>query len=186
MTELFENLPYGVYGIVLSTLSPNTELLKTRLFQDKGWWMMQGWWGLCYRDHSVYAPSQWEIAVYFNAAYHHDHWLGIFTEWSGILHSLSEIMTWIITQTCRNLLTAKHYNDVIMGSKASQMTSITIVYSAVYSDADQRKHQSSASLAFVRGIHRGPANSPYKWPVTRKMFPFDDVNMKYPTTLWSP
>ena len=42
---------------------------------------------------------------------------------------------------------------------------------------DQRKHQSSASLAFVRGIHRGPVNSPHKWPVTRKMFPFDDVIM---------
>ena len=49
------------------------------------------------------------------------------------------------------------------------------VNSIVYSDADQRKHQSSASLAFVRGIHRGPVNSPYKWPVTRKMFLFDDV-----------
>ena len=49
-----------------------------------------------------------------------------------------------------------HYNDVIIGAKASQITSLTIVYSTVYSDADQRKHQSSASLAFVRGIHRGP------------------------------
>ena len=60
---------------------------------------------------------------------------------------------------------------------ASQITSLTIVYSTVYSDADQRIHQSSASLAFVRGIHRGPVNSPHKWPVTRKMFPFDDVIM---------
>ena len=58
-----------------------------------------------------------------------------------------------------------------------QITSLTIVYSTVYSDADQSKHQSSASLAFVRGIHRGPVNSPHKWPVTRKMFPFDDVIM---------
>ena len=61
-----------------------------------------------------------------------------------------------------------HYNDVIMGTIASQITSLTIVYSIVYSDADQRKHQSSASLAFVRGIPRGPVNSPHKWPVTRK------------------
>ena len=45
-------------------------------------------------------------------------------------------------------------------------------------DADQRKHQSSASLAFVPGIHRWPVNSPHKWPVTRKMFPFDDVIMQ--------
>ena len=72
-----------------------------------------------------------------------------------------------------------HYNDVIMGAIASQITSLTIVYSTVYSDADQRKHQSSASLAFVRGIHRGPVNSQHKWPVTRKMFPFDDVIMKW-------
>ena len=62
-----------------------------------------------------------------------------------------------------------------MGAIASQITSLTIVYSTVYSDADQRKHQSSASLAIVWRIHRSPVNSPHKWPVTRKMFPFDDV-----------
>ena len=65
-----------------------------------------------------------------------------------------------------------------MSVRASQITSLTIVYSIVYSDADQRKHQSSASLAFVWGIHRGPVSSPHKGPVTRKMFPFDDVIMK--------
>ena len=41
----------------------------------------------------------------------------------------------------------------------------------------KEKHQSPASLAFVRGIHRGPVNSPHKGPVTRKMFSFDDVNI---------
>ena len=61
-----------------------------------------------------------------------------------------------------------HYGDVIKGAIASQITSLTIVYSTVYSDADQRRHQSSASLAFVWGIHRGPVNSPHKGPVTRK------------------
>ena len=76
-----------------------------------------------------------------------------------------------------NVAKACHYGYVIMGVIASRITSLTIVYSTVYSDADQRKHQSSASLAFVRGIHRGPLNSPHKWPVTRKMFPFDDVIM---------
>ena len=64
-----------------------------------------------------------------------------------------------------------------MGAMASQITSLTSVYATVYTGADQRKHQSSASLAFVRGIHRGPMNSPQKWSVTRKMFPFDDVIM---------
>ena len=73
----------------------------------------------------------------------------------------------------------RHYNDVIMDSMASQITSLTIVYTTVYSATDQRKHQISASLAFVRGIHRGPVNSPHKWPVTRKMFPFDDIIMNW-------
>ena len=70
-----------------------------------------------------------------------------------------------------------HYSDVIMGAMASQITSLAIVYSAVYSGAYQRKHQNSASLAFVRGIHRWPVNSPHKGSVTRKMFPVDDVIM---------
>ena len=60
-----------------------------------------------------------------------------------------------------------------MGAVESQITSLTIVYSTVYSDTGQRKHQSSASLAFVQG----PVNSRHKWPVTRKMFPLDDVIM---------
>ena len=64
-----------------------------------------------------------------------------------------------------------------MGGMASQIISLPIVYSTIYSDTDQRKHQSSASLAFVRGIHRWPVNSPHKWPVTQKMFPYDDVIM---------
>ena len=77
----------------------------------------------------------------------------------------------------RGVLYHHHYGDVIMGVIASQITRLTIVYPTVYLDADQRKHQSSAWLAFVRGIHRGPVNSPHKWSVTRKMFPFDDVIM---------
>ena len=70
-----------------------------------------------------------------------------------------------------------HYDDVIMSAIASQITSLMIVYSTVYSGTDETKHQSSASLAFVRGIHRWPVNSPHKGPVRRKMFPFDDVIM---------
>ena len=62
-----------------------------------------------------------------------------------------------------------------MSAMASPITSVSIVYSAVCSGADQRKHQSFASRAFVRGIHRWPVNSPHKGPVTRKKFPFDDV-----------
>ena len=79
-----------------------------------------------------------------------------------------------------------YYNDVIMSVMASQVTSLTIVYSTVYSGADQRTHQSSALLAFVRGIHRWPVNSPHKGPVTRKMFPFDDVIMIFESAWWMP
>ena len=68
-----------------------------------------------------------------------------------------------------------HYIDIIMGVMAPQITSLMIVYSTVYSGADQRKHQSSASLAFVRGIYRGPVNSPHKWPATQKIVPFDVI-----------
>ena len=70
-----------------------------------------------------------------------------------------------------------HYNDVIMSAMASQITSALSVYSNVCSCSDQRKLQSSASLAFVREIHQWPVNSPQKGPVTRKMFPLSDVIM---------
>ena len=56
-----------------------------------------------------------------------------------------------------------------MSAMAFQITSLTIVYSTVYSVTDQRKHQSTASLAFVRGIHRWPVNSPHKGPVKPKI-----------------
>ena len=69
-----------------------------------------------------------------------------------------------------------------MGAMASQITRLTIAYSTVYSGADQRNHQSSAALAFVRGNHRSPVNSPHKWPITRKMFLFDGVIMYYTPT----
>ena len=71
-----------------------------------------------------------------------------------------------------------HYNDVIMGAIASQITSLATVYSTVYSGTDHKKHESSAPLAFVWGIHRWPVNSVHKWPVTRKMVSFDDFIMQ--------
>ena len=68
-----------------------------------------------------------------------------------------------------------HYNDVKMSKMASQITSLTIVYSTVYSGVDRWKNQRSASLAFARAIRGWPVNSPHKWPVTLEMFPFDAV-----------
>ena len=73
-----------------------------------------------------------------------------------------------------------HYIHIIMGTVAFQITSLTIVYSTVYSGADQIKPQSSASLAFLKVIHRWPE---HKGLVTRKMFPFDDVIMRVMTGL---
>ena len=72
---------------------------------------------------------------------------------------------------------ASHYSKVIMRAMAPRITDASIVCSSVRSGTDQRKNQSSASLAFKSGIHRWPVNSPHKGPVTRKMFPFDDVIM---------
>ena len=105
------------------------------------------------------------------------------SEWIpvGIYHNEATLVTDILAHEMPHDFTSSsqsfHYNDVIMGVIASQITSLTSVYSTVCSGVDQRKHQSSASLAFVWGIHRGPENSPHKWPVTRKIFPFDDVIM---------
>ena len=72
-----------------------------------------------------------------------------------------------------------HYSDVILSLMSSKLIGVSIIYPTVCSGADQRKHQSSASLAFVRGIHWWPVNSPHKGPVTRNMSPFDDVIIFY-------
>ena len=93
----------------------------------------------------------------------------------------------IVSQFCTEhdsitALLCAHYNDVIMGSMAPQITSFTIVYLDVYSGLDQRKHQSCASLAYVRWIHRWPVNSPHKWPVTRKCFHLMTSSLKFQNT----
>ena len=85
---------------------------------------------------------------------------------------------WLINSN-KAIVARIHYSDVIMTEMTSKITSLTVVYWSVYSGAGQRKHQSSASLVFVRGIHRWPVNSPHKGPVTRKMSPFDDVIMSF-------
>ena len=80
---------------------------------------------------------------------------------------------WVLhLSSCSTTLYICHYNDFIMNAMASRITGVSSVCSTVCSGADQRKHQSSASLTFVGGIHRWPVNSPHKWPVTRKIFPF--------------
>ena len=77
-----------------------------------------------------------------------------------------------------NKSSISHYSDIIMSMMVSQVTSSTNVYSTVYSGTDQRKRQSSMSLALVRGIHQSPVNSPHKGPVMWKMFPLVDIIMR--------
>ena len=74
-----------------------------------------------------------------------------------------------------------HFQGIIISSMASKKNSVLVVYLIVCSGADQRKHQSSMSLAFVKGIHCWLVNSPHNGPVMWKMFPFDDVIMKIRT-----
>ena len=71
-----------------------------------------------------------------------------------------------------------HYDDVTTCVMASEITGVSIVCSTVRSGADLRKHQSSTWLVRVRGIHRWPVDSPHKWLVTPKMFPFGDIIMQ--------
>ena len=73
-------------------------------------------------------------------------------------------------------LAGSHYNDIIMSTMVSQILGLAIVYLTVHSCGDQkRKHKSSASLTFRRGIHPWPVNSQHKGTVTRRVFPFDYV-----------
>ena len=93
---------------------------------------------------------------------------------SHILRCMDNLMRFNVSKEQHML---PYYSGVIRSTMPPRITTFTIVYSTVYSGADQRKYQSSASLAFVRGIHWWPVESPHKGPVTRKMFPFDDVIM---------
>ena len=97
---------------------------------------------------------------------------------AAVLPSILLMLFWCLMTLCHSphlLIVSRgwntHYNDVIIGVMASQITSLTIFYSTIYLGADRKIHQSSSSLAFVRGIHCWPLNSPHKWPVTRILFP---------------
>ena len=93
----------------------------------------------------------------------------------AIIRILFHHQTVVILHDCRNIIFLIHYNDIIMNTMVSQIPTLTTVYSTVYSGTDQRKYQSSTSLTLVRGIHRWSVNSPHKGPVTRIMFPFNDI-----------
>ena len=126
--------------------------------------LLQEWFG-------PIAPCELFVFVFFWC------WISHFTGSLLIIIQCLWCLWTIVSDREPHLIHLIHYGDVIMSAMASQITSLTIVCSVVCADVDQRKHQSSASLAFVRGIHRWPVNSPHKVPVTRKMFPFDDIIM---------
>ena len=94
-----------------------------------------------------------------------------------ILTSSFMIITYNVQSATWKYYLAAHWRHNEPDGVSNHLTSLAIIYSTVYSGAGQRKQQSSPSLAFVRGIYRWPVNSPHKGPVTRKMFPFDDVIM---------
>ena len=172
----------------------------TFLLQNGALWIMELMHcGICVtgllHSHKTMGPILWSICKSYKSHIRMIRWPMIWTKYLPISHkyiiifpSKEQLLTrrtkmskvWIVLSVDRFVCRKKnssHYDDVIMGAISSQITSLTIVFSTVYLDTDQRKHQSSASRAFVRGIHRRPVDSPHKWPVTRKMFPFDDVIM---------
>ena len=122
---------------------------------------------LCWMDAMWYVSIIWHMIHFSNIWVVLVITVRLTRRWCQNICQLSE---------CCNIV-AIYYNDVIMSMMMSQITSLTIVDSTFYSDADQRKHQSSASLAFVREIHQWPVNAPHKGPATWKVVTFDDVIM---------
>ena len=128
------------------------------------------------RRQTYFCAAQLELIVIQEVAYAAPASLN--HEWHAKYLCLvkNEKWAWHLSHN-RNEKHKSHYNDAIRSAMASQITSLAIIYSTVCSAVYQRKHQRSASLAFVRGIHWWPVNSLHKWSVTCKMFPFDDVIM---------
>ena len=131
---------------------------------------------------NYYEINGWIMIISTNLSNNFAHYsMKYFVYYSILLVITKEQLQHITTHVCCSrsaVFEWQHYIDIIMSVMASQITSVSIVYSTVCSGVDQRKYQSSASLVHVRGIHRWPVNSPLKGPVAREMFPFDDVIMK--------
>ena len=134
-------------------------------------------------EKKLKTPHYWHFAREFSGAVVHSPYKRLVKRKAfpchNVITNLREFCS-VITYDTRD---KRHYSDVIMSSMAFQITSVSIACSTICLGADQRKHQSSALLAFVRGIHGWPVDSPNKGPVTRKMLPFDDVLMKCYWTL---
>ena len=183
-------------GVILPTIFSNASLRK--------WFVYE--WGLFMGDHLTISSHSWGNYLVSNkrqsfnyddpvqrpmhemSPYDKDNRRCIKYDWlKRFVHSWHTVFWQYDSTLDRSTFNAEwwHYNDVILSSMASKITSPTIVYSTVYSDTDKRKHQSSATLAFVRGIRRWPVNSPHRGPVTRKKFTFDDVIMDHALAMMS-
>ena len=127
--------------------------------------------GPCYAfiicNQPIYFIIEWVIWLFMSFMLHY--W-NIFPGNIRVFSSYRKYycITWYVRTLASVILT--HYSEVIMGAMVSKIISLTIVYSTVYSGADHKKHQSYASLAFVRGNRWWSVNSPHTWPVTRKSF----------------
>ena len=140
-------------------------------------------WGLCL--YMLYMHMEWcahsrqgagheNLMAWKHLTHNWPFLRGIYRSMVNSPHKRSVVICFLKIKSC-NLNDVRYYSDVIMSAMTSQITSLTIVYSTIYSGVDQRIHESSVSLAFVRGNHRWAMNSPHKGRVRRKMFTFDDV-----------
>ena len=136
-------------------------------------------------------PFAWLLAKgftdksYLLSRYATNNYLSNWLYFSMVLSISVNMLLKFIVPRCSNFICVwyssdeNRYSDVLIGAMVSQITSISIVYSTVYSGVDQRKYQSSASTA-----SRWLVNSPHKGPVSRKILPFDDLIIWWAVFIW--
>ena len=130
----------------------------------------------CNRQCYIFSASSWSYTsketkeTLFHYKIH-------FLNWNPLKYVSTTLSISTGTVFCWRDWFDSYYSEVIMSTMVSHISSTFIVYSTLCSGTDPWKHQSSTPLTFLRGIHRLFVNSPHKGPVTRKMFPFDDVTM---------
>ena len=187
------------------SVPPSEKTLQLSPFKDFRYWPEIGWdnaqcheadlhWQWLCSANLLHGPWSWNLDIFrdklepglrdavidVNSSkdFKIQIWTGNVVIWTD--HEANDIEMWLCWDNFCVLWCqlGNHYtHSDVMSVMTSQITSLMIVYSTVYSGLDQRKHQSSASLAFMSGIHGWPVNSPHKGPVTQKMFPFDEVIM---------
>ena len=141
-------------------------------------WFHMTWWYMTSDHNKTRHNKAWFIHTSWDYRCTGTKWqLYVYTQPHVYIYTKGYAVNWGGTEKRRVVSKRQHYNDVIMCAMASQITSLTIVYSTVHSGADQRKRQSSASLACEWGIHRWAVNSPAQ-TASKAEFPFDDVIMR--------